>query len=360
MPEFRRIVLLSAVGLLLSAHSAPATAQDPPLFTSDDVVTFTIRAPLDDIFDHRRQESEEYPGVVILPDPSGQALTLDVDIRTRGRARLEKRICRFPPLRLDFPKDSVHGTLFEGQNRLKLVTHCQDDREEYEQYVLLESLIYRTYNILTDLSHRVRLARITYEDTTGERDPVTRYGFLIEHEDGVADRNGWKYLKVPVLPPSAVDPENLALNEVFQYFIGNTDWSPFKPDPGSPECCHNSKPIGSVSGPVFSLPYDFDLSGLLNTRYANRLYRGNLEKLGLRTVRQRLFRGMCTSAPQWPGVFEKFNAKRSDIEALFLNQADLEPDVLEETLEYIEEFYEVINDEGKVRSRLERHCREEG
>ena len=158
---------ISMLGVVAAAQIAfvgevsSLAAQDGPLFASHDLVALTIHAPFDDIFEHRGQESEEYPGTVVMFSRSGEADTVEVDIRTRGRARLAKRICRFPPLRLDFPKDSVAGTLFEGQNKLKLVTHCQDDREEYEQYVLLEYLIYRTYNTLTEppLSSHLVVAR---------------------------------------------------------------------------------------------------------------------------------------------------------------------------------------------------------
>ena len=355
---------MSPVGLTLAVLLIPAGQVEPdpaagqvPLFATHEPATLTIRAPFEDIFRQRGQESEELPGWVLITRADGGTDTLDVDIRTRGRTRLEKRICRFPPLRLDFPKDSVAGTLFEGQNRLKLVTHCQDDREEYEQYVLLEFLIYRMYNLFTDLSFRVRLAQITYEDTEDDRETITRYGFLIEDEDMVAARNGWAALEIPGVPPSALDPDNLALAGVFHYMIGNTDWSAFEGAPDDDECCHNTKPIGAPQGPVFSLPYDFDMSGLLNTRYANRLYRGNLEMLGLRTVRQRLFRGLCMSAEYWPQVVARFNELRPEVEALFRNQEGLEDDVIEDSLEYIDDFYEVINDEGRVRREFERRCR---
>jgi len=347
------LLLASSVAL----EGVSLTAQQAPLFESDEPVALTIRAPLEDIFDERGDEREEYPGIVTATTSAGVD-TLEVEIRTRGRSRLNPRICRFPPLRLDLPSTRVGGTLFEGQNRLKLVTHCQDDRDEYEQYTLLESLVYRMYNELTDLSFRVRLARVTYEDSAGDRETITRFGFLIEHEDAVAARNGWDYIVTPVVPPSAIDPENLALVEVFQYMIGNTDWTAFMADDGSNECCHNMAPIGRATGPVFTLPYDFDVSGLLNTRYANRLFEANLERLGLRNVRQRRFRGLCRSAPYWPDIFARLNELRPTLEGLFTSQEGLEPKVLEDTLDYLGDFYEVINDARAVRREFEQRCLE--
>lgn len=357
--------LTAAVALLVS----PATAQTPdsvapppmrtdvPLFDAHEPLTLTIEAPLESIMKERGQESEEFPGIVAIAKPNGGADTLSAEIRTRGKARLRKRICRFPPLRLDFPQDSVAGTVFAGQDKLKLVTHCQDDREEYEQYVLLEYLIYRTYNLLTDLSFRVRLARITYRNTEKDDEPVTRYAFLIEDEDMLAARHGWTYYKVPGVPPNMVDPENLALVGVFQYFIGNADFSAFMPEPDKDECCHNIKPIGEPTGPLYCVPYDFDLAGLLNTRYANRLFRENLRTLGIRSVRQRLYRGLCYSQPYLPQVFDLFNRKREAIYALYRDLAGLDGEVLEDTLEYLDEFYETINDERKAKRAFQDRCR---
>ncbi|HSM03413.1 MAG TPA: hypothetical protein VK858_02280 [Longimicrobiales bacterium] len=325
-----------------------------PMFSSDDPVAFTILAPLEEIFGHRDQESEEYPGVVIV-DAGMRLDTVEADIRTRGRSRLDRRVCRFPPLRLDVPRSRVEGTLFQDQDKLKLVTHCRDD-EEYEQGILLESLAYRVFNLLTDMSFRVRLARITYEDSEGGRDAVSRYGFLIEHEEGVAARTGWSYLPVPLVPPEASDPEHLALLEVYQYMIGNTDWSAFSADPGSDECCHNTKPLGNPRGPVFALPYDFDITGLVNAPYARNLYRANLQALGLRSMRDRKFRGVCTSEPHWPGIFQVLRDKRGEIEALFRDQVGLSAETRDEALEYVGSFYAELEDEEELLDDFREVC----
>ncbi len=340
--------------MLVLAAAAPVQAQDPPLFDSNDVVALTIRAPLERIFSHRDQESEEYPGVIVV-DAGTRLDTVEVDIRTRGRSRLDRRICRFPPLRLDFPRSRVAGTLFEEQNRVKLVTHCRED-DRFEQDMLVESLAYRILNLLTDVGFRVRVARITYEDTGGERDPVTRYGFLVEHEDAVAARTGWRYLPIPSVPPEATDPDHLALLEVYQYLIGNTDWSAFAPDPGSDECCHNTKPIGAPAGPVFTLPYDFDITGLVDAPYARNLYQANLQQLGLRNVRERRFRGICTSESLWPDALATLRERRADIEGLIRGQEGLAADRRDEALDYIGDFYEELDDEARLLRTFRETC----
>ena len=355
-----RVLLSSLAPMTLVAIAAFAQAPRPtapaaPLFASHDVLTFTVRAPLATIFKDRGKERNERPAKLIVPGSNGQFMTLDVDIRTRGKTRAERRICEFPPLRLDFDT-AGHGTVFEGHNDLKLVTHCQDGRSEYDQYVLQEYLVYRVYNLLTDLSFKARLARVTYVDTDGKRDTVTRYGFLLEDVDAMAARNGWQALRVLAVPPHVVDPRSVALVEVFQYMIGNPDWSLFSVEPGEDACCHNTVPIGAEAGPIFSVPYDFDISGIVNTRYADRLFAPEQRNLGIRHVRQRAYRGLCASGGSLPEVFALFNQKRDAIYALYREQPGLEPEVVKETVEYLDAFYETINDPKKVEREFTKRC----
>ena len=338
--------------------SLRALASSAPLFTSPEPLTVTIEGPLASIFRERGQDSEEYPTVLTHHASGGADQAFEVDIRTRGNARLRRDICEFPPLRLDFDREDVESTIFHGQNRLKLVVHCDSRRENYEQYVLQEYLIYRTQNLLTDLSYRVRLAQITYVDTDGDRDTITRRAFMIEDEEMMAVRNGWRLVDVPRIPPSIVDPEYLAVTEVFQYMIGNPDWSAFAAPPNEDECCHNTRPVGnSATGPVFSVAYDFDITGLVNTRYANRLFNPRERNLGIRSVRDRVYRGLCVSNARLPRIFALFNERREAIYALYRLQQGLDARVLERSLEYLDEFYETINDPRRVEREITRRCR---
>jgi len=115
-------------------------------------------------------------------------------LRTWMRSfRLRPSACEFPPLKVFFNKETTRRTPFGGNGALKLITHCHK-APRYEQNVLVEHGVYRAYNRLTPLSHRSRLARITYLDTADSSRTMTRYGFFLEDDDDVARRNGGKIL----------------------------------------------------------------------------------------------------------------------------------------------------------------------
>ncbi len=362
---------LAATALVLAVpRPALGVAQDPvpdsartraasaPLFASHEPLRLTIEAPLSSIFKERGDESKEYAGKVTVHSADRPPLVLDVGIRTRGKARLSWRTCGFPPLRLDFPKSKLDSTVFAGQDRLKLVTHCQDGRAEYEQYVLQEYLVYRVFNLLSDLSFRVRLVRSTYVDADAKRDTVMRYGFLIESDEMLGIRTGvGEPIHILTVAPAWEDAEYLALVGVFQYLIGNPDWSAFARAPNEAECCHNTTPIGHPAGPVFSVPYDFDITGIVYPRYADLVFQPGTRSLGIKRVRDRVYRGLCASADYLPSVFAKFNEQRGAIYALYSGLADLDSKVLKDTREYLDAFYETINDPKNVEREFHGRCR---
>jgi len=353
-----RWAAVAAVGVLCGAEAAaqapthmPRTAA--PLFQSDDVINLRIEGPLSDVFRERSQDPKSFPATLRYRAPDGTESPFDIELRTRGFYRLDPTTCSFPPLRVNFRKSAVEGTIFAGQDKVKLVTHCQNNRAEFQQYVLEEYLIYRAFNLLTDLSYRVRLAQITYVDTGSRRDPVTRYAFLLEDKDAMAARNGWEVLEVPQVMPDQMLQAPLALVEVFEYMIGNTDWDAFHPEPNDP-CCHNITLVGELETlTVMPVPYDFDWSGLIHARYAKPN-----PQLRLRSVRERLYRGICHPPELLEGALQPFRDQREAIYELFRTQPALDPGRMEDTIEYLDEFYEVIGDPARVERELVRKCRE--
>ena len=216
-----------ALGQASGQGPASAGPESEQLFAGASPVEFTLEADFQQLKKDRDQESEERPGRMILAGPmgsGGEPLAIDLKVRTRGNFRLQKRNCSFPPLRLNLPKTELAGTVLDGQNKLKLVDHCQD-RDAYEQNVLEEYLAYRLYNLFTDRSFQVRLARVTYVDITGKDDPVTRLAFLVEDEDDLAARLNGTILEPPAVHSDDYDPMAAGLLYLFQYLIGNEDWS---------------------------------------------------------------------------------------------------------------------------------------
>ena len=348
-----------SVFLVLFGYST-AFAQEPAqtssdagvLFSSEEMLDLTIEAPLKSIFRQRGQESDDHDAALRYTGADGAEVALEIGLRTRGKFRLKKSTCEFPPLRVNIRTQQAENTVFAGEDKLKLVTHCEDGRSQYEQYVLQEYLVYRLYNLFSDLSFRVRLARITYIDTEDDRDTLTRYAFFIEDEDRLAARSGWEALAVAQVPPDIYDQDQLNLVEIFQYMIGNTDWDGFRKAPDQKACCHNMKVVGDMIGPVFPIPYDFDFSGIVDTRYATPD-----PSLSIRRVRERVYRGICRPREDIDLTLQLFMDRKEAIYSLYREQEGLEEDVLEDTIEYIDDFYETIENSGRVRSRIERACR---
>ncbi|MGW8268416.1 MAG: hypothetical protein ACWGSQ_18760, partial [Longimicrobiales bacterium] len=351
-PLFRRPMPFALVCLLATGVPGPVRAQEltppsqeemeaarsAPLFASHELLELTLEADFQTLKkeDRSRDSREERPAVLRWSDPGGATGSLDIQIRTRGNFRLSRRNCDFPPLRLNVKKGASKGTLFEGQDKLKLVVTCKLGQDYWEQYVLLEYLAYRTLNALTDRSLRVRLARVTYVDTSGKDDPFTRFAFLIESDEMMALRNDARIIEWTSgqLDPRLLDVRSAILMDVFQYMIGNTDWSGVE--------MHNMILIRSSENVPYTIPYDFDFSGLVNARYASPD-----ASLRISRVRQRLFRGFCPedvnrSQADYDAVYDLFREKKDEIYEIWRSLEGLDKDRLEDNLEYFDEFYETL------------------
>src|SRR5262249_22587142 len=155
----------------------------------------------------------------------------------------------------------VHGTVFEGQHKLKLTTYCQNS-DVNERQIALEYLAYRFYNLITPESFRVRAAQVTYRDNQHHRGEVSRFGFLIEDIGDVAKRDHRTELKVQGasgLSVTQLQARATARYALFQFMIANQDWD-YTHGPAGDTCCHNSRLLaaGSATTDLVPVPYDFD------------------------------------------------------------------------------------------------------
>lgn len=330
-------------GVLIEPPSAEdsVASLNAPLFQSFAPLRLTLVTEISGLKRDRDQDAPEHSGQLIVWADDGTADTLPLAVRTRGNYRLQRRTCEFPPLRLNLKKKATTGSVFDGQDKLKLTTHCRD-KDQFEQYILQEYLIYRLYNLFTPKSKRVRLATVTYVDTE-RADSVTRYGFLIENDDQMAVRNGMVVLDMPGIHQETTDHNAITLLSLFQYFIGNTDWSV--------SALHNINIIADERQIPFAVPFDFDWSGVIDAPYA-----GPDTSLRTRSVRDRVLISGCRTLEELAPHFARFNALRDSMYALIRTQVGLEPKTVKETIDYLDEFFRIINDPRRAQRELVRRC----
>ena len=344
-------LLLAGSFLHISAQQQDTTHQEvfaSSLFVSDEPLylslTMDIKAVLRDVGDN----SSYHEARLNYISDSGENISIPVGIKPRGNFRKDPNNCDFPPLRLNFSKTGIENTLFENQNKLKIVTHCRSRRALFEQNVLKEFLAYRLYNLFTEESFRVRLLKITYVDSKGKLDEIEKVGFLIEPEKQMSARNHSEVMEVSTVHQERTDRHKITMLSVFQYMIGNTDWST-----RSDEGPHNVVLIRSHPGatPV-AVPYDFDWSGLVNAPYAEPS-----PQLQIDNVTTRLFRGFCRTEEEFNMVFEEFRKREVDIYKTCRDIPFMENKQLIAAEKYIEGFFETLNDPRAIEREFYNNCR---
>lgn len=319
------VVIAQDTTKTLSLLSSPvATADDARksalLFEQDNVAEFSLTTNLRTLLKDRGEQPTAHAATMICMTD-----TLPLTLKVRGNFRRQLANCEFPPLLIDFPKKKTRNTLFAHQNKLKLVTHCQVD-----EWVIREYLVYKLYNLLTDLSFRARLARVTYIDSLGKRPAETHWGMLLEDDDDLAKRNKAKISPSKYITTDFTDSLQMATVAVFEYMIGNTDWSvPY---------LHNIRLLDNGQQGLLPVPYDFDHAGIVEASYAKPA-----DQLGIVSVRERLYRGLSYPMPLLRQVFDKFNQVKPQCYALYQNDSRLNKSYVKRTLKYLDDFYTFIN-----------------
>lgn len=332
--------LASIIGVLIVFGPSPGFAA--PLFEDDAALDVTLTGPIGSLFEDTK-DHKELPFIFLA-----EGIEHAIKVRLRGHSRL--RVCDFPPLRLKFPMPEAEQTSFAEQGKLKLVTHCRN-HDRGEQDMLQEFLAYRIFNVLTDASYRVRLLRITYDDTDRQpgKNSSIRYGFLLEPGEQLAARIGAAAASLRGVPKHRQDFAHSALVYVFQYLIGNTDWGFVQADYDD-ACCHNGD-LYERDAEVLYVPYDFDLAGLVNSQYA---YPDPL--LRIDRVTQRLYRGVCTDHDILQNALANVKSHKEEILALLQDIPGLDEKNVDTSSKFLNAFFEKAEDEEKLLRTFERSC----
>jgi hypothetical protein len=336
-------LLIKAFLAWFCVQAGTALAQGPSsLFEDSGLLEIELIGPVSSTIEDRERR-EERAFVLVL-----NGVERKVWVRVRGKSRSREEICEFPPLRLRF---EAQTGMAEAEKKLKLVTHCQNG-DRGDANVMEEYAAYRTFGLLSPVSFRVRPLWISYEDTEGRLDKHAkrRYGFLIEPLEQLALRTGGVPLELEGVSLSMLDPDQAALVYVFQYMIGNTDWSLVTGD-GAEHCCHNGALL-EIDERIHYVPYDFDLTGLVNPSYAKPD-----PSLRLRNVRSRRYRGFCTDYDTLLSAIRSTAAHEEEIYEIIRTTPGLSARDRNSDIKYLSRFFEKARDEKKLQSRFDDRCK---
>ena len=314
-----------------------------PLFKSDSVLNLKLVGKLNALFNDRGDNAASHP---VLLQYKGQDSTVSIRlmVRTRGYFRRDKSMCKFPPLMLNFLKaNKLKNTVFQKQNKLKLTVPCQGD-----DYVIREYLVYKLYNLISPRSFKARLAQVEFEDSLGKRKPETHYCFLLEEDKEVAKRNNgfiWEQMMVPMTSTDRAEFKKMA---VFQFMIGNTDWSvPY---------LQNIKLLKTDSTKLpYTIPYDFDHAGIVDAPYALPA-----EELEMSSVQERRYRGFCeTDKSAFAETFALFNSLKNDFYNVYTSCTLLDAKYVKFVTRYLDDFFKIINSNKQIEDDFGHPCRQE-
>ena len=320
-----------------------STSDFKDLFLSDEVMNITIASDFKNLV--KTKGKEEYqPALFQYQMNDSILLTRDIKIKARGKSR--KNICFFPPIQLNFPKKEVVIPQLKVFDKMKMVIDCGRS-EIFQEYILSEFMVYKMLNILTDYSYRVRLILVTYIDISGKYDTETKYAFIIENKNQMAERLNTITLDVKNIRDQYIEKTTLINSYLFQYLIGNTDWS----IPGG----HNMLLIKSkdpILTEPYIVPFDFDLSGIVNANYAKPNTATDIS-----SVRERYYMGICLPEDQVKAGLKVYLERKDEIYALYQNSELLDRRNKQSTIQYLDEFYEIVEDDRKFSNDILESCK---
>lgn len=317
-----------------------------PLFKNQNLLQIELQTDLaalvNDIADKRKYHQ---CNLLIRNGDSDQVDSLTVKVKTRGNFRRRKQNCDFPPLRFKIPTKRATGTAFEGQSKIKYVSHCQSLIENYDQHSIEEYLIYRMYNLVSPYSYRVRLAKLTFTDTKSDQ-RIEKYGFFLESKDDVATRSGRKLLEYKNMKQYHMLRSNMVMLSLFQLMIGNGDWNVEK--------LHNVDilSVSEHSIPVV-VPFDFDWSSIINHKYYTLDPR-----IPEDAKYKRRYKSYKWSAEEFDSAFSNFKELKPSFMELISTCDYLEELNKQKLITYLEEFYQLIGSRKDIRTVIQKNALE--
>lgn len=318
--------------------------EDISLFDADEHLDITFTFNMRE-FMRRKSDPDYVDALMVIHISEKDSVIKDLRIRPRGNFR--RSVCAFPPIMINPRQEDSASDFPLGNRNIKLVTHCRN-RNFFENYVLKEYLVYKLYNLVTDYSLKVRLAEIKYVNSLDTGDFISRYGFLIENIEDMAERNHAIVLDNETLRQIDMIPVMMTRMALFEYMIGNFDWQL-----GKPHNIETIKAMDIITPMAIPVPYDFDFSGLVDAPYAEPR-----EDLGIKTVRQRVYLGICGHQDEWNTVLDEFEELQPDFYDVINHFHYLDSKIRKQIISYLDEFYSLIRKRDSFLYMMRTECRQ--
>ncbi|HVN59020.1 MAG TPA: hypothetical protein VMT63_12025 [Bacteroidales bacterium] len=345
--ELKRTI--SASFLLLALISPAKSQKDPDqvqpahkksresleLFESNDILNITVRFDLS-TFLKKNLKGKFIDGTLAIYTGKNDSIVRDIWVTTRGIFRLQ--YCGFPPMEIVFKKPFYGNHYSTTIHKIKLATRCQVSGL-FEEYLMKEYLAYRMYNAITDSSFRVRLVRASYIDNRRYRKPDIQYGFFIEPQNLMASRLNSSVLKNIDITQRNISPPVMNRVAVFNYMIGNYDWAV----PNQHNISILSSKDSTINQLPIAVPHDFDWTGLVNPMYAIPE-----ESAGVKSVKERLYLGMCQKKEVFRYELRKFIPYKQKFYSIINEFPYLSRKAKDDMINYLDEFYQQVEDPRRI------------
>ncbi|MBK6950063.1 MAG: hypothetical protein IPH16_20110 [Haliscomenobacter sp.] len=294
------------------------------LLAANEVLEIELTTDLQLLRD-QKNTNEYQPATLSYAVGKKQTESWEIKIRSRGKFR--RRVCVFPPLKLNFPKGQLKEKGLSGEeDELKLITHCVEG-DPGKDYLMREFLIYKLFEKLSPVFIRVHLAKVKYIDpVTGEK--INAWGILVDDEKALERRYQADLCEDCFsLPKENFKKDQLCLVFLFEYLISNTDWSV--------SMVRNLYLLRPKDGSgALLIPYDFDFSGFVNASYARPTSAFKQTK-----IRERLFLGTELSDEEIKPAIELFRSKRKELETVIREFRYLSGESKIDLLDFLDGFY---------------------
>jgi hypothetical protein len=276
------------------------------------------------------------PAEIIIESPDGE-IVLELPARLRARGNMRKKVCRYPPIKVDFSKTDLDSIGFHKNDKLKVVFPCKD-RDSDQEMLYKEKLLYDIYHAIDSNSIRAFLIDIVLMEEGKEKNHFV--GVIVEDEAEYARRKNAIIVEKGKLNAASLERVPFLKMDFFQYMIANTDWS-----------ISNKHNVEMVKLPdlqrVVSLPYDFDYSGFVGQRYAVPH-----ESLPIESVHDRYFFSYKVSDGEFNGMVDYYASMEETINQIIDEATYMNEKTIKKSKEYLESFFKALKNPDRMKKRM--------